>query len=107
MSVGLLIRIFLAIYIVSLGTVLLLGHRWPVMGLVMAIGSIAYVAMTVVLANWGIAAGQIGTVMGLLPWESLLKLGPRYAWTLAQLANGAAEWISALVALALAAWLGR
>ena len=69
--------------------------------------AVAATVAIVALANWGIAAGQIGTVMGLLPWESLLKLGPRYAWTLAQLANGAAEWISALAALALAAWLGR
>ncbi len=69
--------------------------------------AVAATVAIVALANWGIAAGQIGTVMGLLPWESLLKLGLRYAWTLAQLANGAAEWLSTLAALALAAWLGK
>ncbi|HJR74461.1 MAG TPA: hypothetical protein VJ806_12565 [Luteimonas sp.] len=72
-----------------------------------AIAAVAATAVIVLLANWGVAAGQIGTVMGLLPWESLLKLGPRYAWTLAQLANGAVEWACTLAALALAAWLGR
>lgn len=69
--------------------------------------AVAATAAIVALANWGIAAGQIGTVMGLLPWESLLKLGPRYAWTLAQLANGTTEWLCTGAALALAAWLSR
>jgi hypothetical protein len=26
-------------------------------------------------------------MMGLLPWESLAKLGPHYTWTLTTLAN--------------------
>lgn len=37
--------------VVLIGTVLLLGHRWPIMGLVMALGSMAYVLMTVILAT--------------------------------------------------------
>ncbi|MDY6944532.1 MAG: ABC transporter ATP-binding protein [Pseudomonadota bacterium] len=41
--------------VVLIGTVLLLGHRWPIMGLVMALGSIAYVLMTVTLATRVIA----------------------------------------------------
>lgn len=64
-------------------------------------------ALIVALANWGIAGGQIGIPMGLLPWESLLKLGLGYAWTLAQLANGSIEMAWAAAALLLAAWLGR
>lgn len=36
--------------IVLMGTVILLGMRWPVMGLVMACGACAYVALTVFLA---------------------------------------------------------
>jgi len=72
-----------------------------------ATAAVVATATIVVLANWGIAAGQIGTVMGLLPWESLTKLGLGYAWTLAQLANGVGEWACALAALALAAWLGK
>ena len=42
---------------------------------------------TILLANWGIAAAQMGQVMGLLPWESMIRLGPSLAWTLAILAN--------------------
>jgi ATP-binding cassette subfamily B protein len=41
--------------VVLVGTVVLLGQRWPVMGLVMAVGSIAYVVMTVALATRVIA----------------------------------------------------
>ncbi|MFS8136780.1 MAG: hypothetical protein ACMG50_01510 [Thermomonas sp.] len=41
----------------------------------------------IALANWGIAATEIGRSMGLLPWESALRLGPDYAWQLIQLAN--------------------
>ena len=58
--------------------------------------------LTIVLANWGIAAAQIGRSMGLLPWESLGKLGPFYAWTLANLANPPVEllWLAASLVLA-------
>lgn len=72
-----------------------------------AVCALAATALIVVLANWGIAGGQIGIPMGLLPWESLLKLGLGYAWTLTQLANGGAEMAWAAAALLLAAWLGR
>src|SRR5688500_6154155 len=41
--------------VVLVGAVLLLGQRWPVMGVVMALGSIAYVFMTVTLATRYIA----------------------------------------------------
>ncbi|MFL6592712.1 MAG: hypothetical protein ACJ8GK_08420 [Luteimonas sp.] len=59
-------------------------------------------ALTIVLANWGIAAAQIGRAMGLLPWESLGKLGPFYAWTLAGLANPPMDlwWLAASLVLA-------
>lgn len=63
--------------------------------------------LSVALANWWIAAGQIGRSLGLLPWDSSLRLGPDYAWTLATLANPPADlaWIAA--ALLLAAIAGR
>ncbi|HWK51443.1 MAG TPA: ABC transporter transmembrane domain-containing protein, partial [Steroidobacter sp.] len=37
--------------VVLVGTVFLLGQRWPIMGVVMALGSIAYVLLTVTLAT--------------------------------------------------------
>jgi hypothetical protein len=64
--------------------------------------AISGTALTIVLANWGIAAAQIGRAMGLLPWESIGKLGPSYAWTLANLANPPVEllWLAASLVLA-------
>lgn len=41
--------------VVLVGTMLLLGLHWPVMGLVMAVGALAYVALTVALATQLIA----------------------------------------------------
>jgi hypothetical protein len=49
--------------------------------------AVASTAITIVLANWGIAAAQMGQVMGLLPWESMTRLGPSLAWTLVSMAN--------------------
>lgn len=70
---------------------------WPRVGL-----AVAATASTIALANWGIAAAQIGRAMGLLPWESLTKLGPFFAWTLATLANPPIDlfWLGASLVLA-------
>jgi hypothetical protein len=68
--------------------------------------AVAATAVTIALANWGIAAAQIGRSVGLLPWESMMKLGPFYAWTLINLANLPADllWLGAsLVVAAVAA----
>ena len=71
-------------------------------GIARTLLAVAGTMATIMLANWGIAAAQIGRVMGLLPWESIPKLGPFYAWTLANLANPATElsWLAASVVLA-------
>jgi hypothetical protein len=63
-------------------------------------------AVTIALANWGIAAAQIGRSVGLPPWESMLKLGPFHAWVLVNLANPPVDllWLAAsLVVAAVAA----
>lgn len=44
-------------------------------------------AAIVLVANWGIAAGQYGAVMGLDPLDSATKLGPNFFLLLFQLAN--------------------
>ena len=57
-------------------------------------------ALAIALANWGIVATQMGAPMGLLPWESMTRLGPGFVWTLVKLANGAIDvawWGAALV----------
>ena len=64
-------------------------------------------AATIALANWGIAAAQMGRVMGLLPWESMTRLGPSFAWTLANLANPPVDLLWLGLALVLAAIAAR
>lgn len=50
--------------VVLVGTVVLLGQRWPVMGLVMAIGAVAYVMLTLTLATRVIApASRLSNAM--------------------------------------------
>lgn len=63
--------------------------------------------LTIALVNWGIAAAQIGASLGLNPWDSALKMGSDYAWTLAGLANPTADRIWMGLALVVAAIAGR
>jgi hypothetical protein len=60
---------------------------------------------TLTLANYGIIAGQVGWGLGLLPWESALKLGPNHAYELARLALGPPElaWFALGLAVAVVA----
>ena len=64
-------------------------------------------ALMIALANWGIAATEIGRSMGLLPWESALRLGADYAWELIQLANTHADLAWYAVGVVLAGVLAR
>ena len=68
--------------------------------------AVAGTLATILLANWGIAAMEIGRSMGLLPWESALRLGPSYAWELIRLANGAYELAWYALSMAVAAATG-
>lgn len=62
---------------------------------------------TILAANWGIAATQIDIVMGLDPWSSALKMGPRLAWTLSTLANQSFDLICYAAAFLLSWGLAR
>lgn len=64
-------------------------------------------AATVALANWGIAATQIGLMMGLGPVDSALRMGASLAWTLVQLANGPIDLAWFVGGLLLAWFAGR
>ncbi|AXI83379.1 hypothetical protein FUT69_06525 [Xylella taiwanensis] len=61
----------------------------------------------ILAANWGIASAQLGIVMGLDPWSSALKMGPRLAWTLSTLANQSLDLICYGAALLLSWHLAR
>lgn len=67
--------------------VLLLSiSRYPA-GAARAAWALVATAIAIMLANFGIAAGELGKSFGLRPWESALMLGPDHAWTLLQMAN--------------------
>ena len=68
---------------------------------------VAATMLAIALANWGIAAAQIGRLVGLLPWESALRLGPSHAWTLISLANPAPQLAWLALALVVAAVASR
>lgn len=89
----------------ALDAVLLLrlgGHR-P--GTARAVWAVLATALAIALANWGIAADQVGRMLGLTPWQSAAKLGPSYGALLVRLANDAADlaWLAAGLVVA-AAW---
>lgn len=91
----------------ALDAVLLLRLGRMAPGWPRALAAVLGTALAIALANWGIAAGQMGKAMGLLPWESLTRLGPDLAWTLAALANPMPERIWLLLGLLVAGWWGR
>ena len=71
----------------ALVMVLLLGiGRWPA-GAKRAGWALVATAMAIALANFGIAAGELGQSFGMRPWESATMLGANHAWTLLQMAN--------------------
>lgn len=86
--------------------VLLLGMaRMPASALRATLALLATAAI-IVLVNFGIAAGHMGEAMGMTPWRSALLLGPRHAWTIAQLANSRVDWVLYALALLVAAAVG-
>ena len=91
----------------ALDAALLLRMARMPRGWLRAMLAVIATASTIVLANWGIAAAQIGRAMGLMPWESMTKLGPFYAWTLVNLANPPIDLLWLATALVLAAIAAR
>ena len=61
--------------------------------------------LAIALANWGIAADQVGRMLGLAPWNSMIRLGPEHGWLLLRMANDAVDlaWLAAGLVVA-AAW---
>ncbi|WP_115527180.1 MULTISPECIES: hypothetical protein [Xanthomonas] len=69
--------------------------------------AVATTALIIVGANWGIASAQLGGSLGLDPWTSAQKMGPRLAWTLLQLANNAFDLLCYFAAVVMAWWAAR
>lgn len=68
---------------------------------------VASTLLTALIASWGITASHLGRALGLLPWESAMKLGFSHAWTIAQLANGVFDLLWLALALLVAALASR
>lgn len=64
--------------------------------------------LAIVLANWWIAGGQMGALVGFPPWDAIPRLGAAHAWTLFGLANTpldlAAYAVAVVAALLVARW---
>ncbi len=69
--------------------------------------AMASTLLIALIASWGITASHLGRALGLLPWESALKLGFNHAWTLAQLTHGVFDLLWLALALLVAALASR
>lgn len=72
-------------------------------GVLRALAGTSATLLAIVIANWGIVASQLARPMGILAWESALKLGAHHAWTLASLANTPVDlaWLGAGLVIAM------
>lgn len=89
----------------DIALLLRLSHAAP--GVPRAIATLAATVATILLANWAIAATNIGGAMGLKVIDSIQRLGSDHAQTLFGLANQPAELAWYAIALIVAIWLGR
>ncbi len=94
-----------AIAAADLALLLRIGRAAP--GVPRAIGNVIATVVTVVVANWCIAAAQMGGPMGLPMTESLQRIGPDFARTLLLLANQPMDLAWYAIAVVVALWLGR
>ena len=89
----------------DIALLLRLGRAVP--GLPRAAMNVTATLATILLANWTIAATQMGGPMGLRLVDSVQRLGSDHAQTLFGLANQPAELAWYGVAVVVALWLGR
>lgn len=90
---------------IDIGLLLRVGRAAPGRG--RAIATLAGTLATAFVANWTIAASEIGFPLGLTLGEALQRLGPHHAQTLLGLANRPTEWALYAIAAAVAWWWGR
>lgn len=89
----------------DIALLLRLGRAAP--GLPRAATNLLATLATILLANWTIAATQVGGPMGLELMDSVQRLGSDHAQTLFGLANQPAELAWYAIAVIIAVWLGR
>lgn len=86
----------------ALDAALLLRLGGVARGIARGVWGMVATVIAIVLANWGIAAAEFGQSVGLLPWDSALRLGLGHAWMLVGLVNDRVDiaWLAAGVAIA-------
>jgi hypothetical protein len=89
----------------DIAMLLRLGRAKP--GMARAAFALVATMATILIANWSIAAMQMGGPMGLPLVDSLQRMGTDLARTLLDLANQSVEWAWYGMAAILAVWLGR
>lgn len=89
----------------DIALLLRMGRAAP--GLPRAVTTVVATLATILLANWIIAATQIGGQFGLKLVDSVFRLGTDHAQTLMGLANRPAELAWYAIAVIVALWLGR
>jgi hypothetical protein len=89
----------------DIALLLRMGRAAP--GLPRAATTVVATLATILLANWIIAATQIGGQFGLKLVDSVFRLGTDHAQTLLGLANRPAELAWYAIAVIVAMWLGR
>lgn len=93
--------------VAALDAVVLLRMARVAPGLPRAALAVAATALAIALANWWIAGAQMGQSLGLLPWQSIPRLGWDHGWTLLGLANHGRELAWYGLGLVIAALAGR
>jgi len=89
----------------DIALLLRMGRAAP--GLPRAATTVVATLATILLANWTIAATQIGGQFGLKLVDSVFRLGTDHAQTLLGLANRPVELAWYAIAVVVALWLGR
>ncbi|RMH89471.1 hypothetical protein EBB59_10265 [Lysobacter pythonis] len=64
-------------------------------------------ALAIALAQWWLLASDVGAQLGLLPWESIPKMGGGFVWTLAKLRLEPFDLAIQAAAVTLAGWWSR
>lgn len=89
----------------DIALLLRIGRAAP--GLPRAFANLAATAAVIAIANWCIAAAQMGGPMGLPMTESLQRIGPDLVRTLLLLATQPMDLAWYAIAAIVALWLGR
>ena len=63
--------------------------------------------LAIALANWWIAGGQMGALVGFPPWDAIPRLGAAHAWTLFGLASTPLDLATYAVAVVVALLVAR